>query len=245
MPHENLTPRPHSTPGPCPARGGEKQIPGNHAMKNDFLKCTKTENSRRRHENWGLNKGSLGFVLLAFSSLLSPPAFGEVGAPVSISGPGGTGTTPGTGADGDNLNMILTYTSVDYIDVTVLVGSPGPVLVNFQAGSGPVTNDTGQTWTSFTLELPQNDAGASFVSDAWLDNSGAFTTVVTGPDSVTFSGGSVPPNSSFDPIGEMMVTENFTIVETPYVVPEPSTGGLLLFGLLGAASGRRRRPRVA
>jgi hypothetical protein len=243
MPHENLTPRPQSTPGPFPARRAEKQIPNSHTVKNDFLKCTKTENSRRRHENWGINKASLGFILLACSSLLNPPAFGQA---VSISGPGGTGTTgPESDPQAAVLDTILTYTSVNYIDVTVPFPEIGLLAVNF-GGSFGVTNDTGQTWTGFTLDLPpnfgENSAEATF-SQEWGDASGEFTTVEVGLFEVFFSGGSILPGSSFDPVGVIEPQENgsFTLVETPYAVPEPSIGGLLLFGLLGAVSGRRFR----
>ena len=130
---------------------------------------------------------SLGFVILAFSSLLAPLTFGQDIFSINISGPGGTGTAPVPNG-GYFLDSTLTYTSADYIDVNVGVSTPGIILVN--AESYFVTNNTGQTWTGFTLELQPGFSGASFTAGTWMDNSGDFPTVVTGADSVSFSGGS-------------------------------------------------------
>jgi hypothetical protein len=156
---------------------------------------------------------------------------------ISFSGPGGTGSDGLT--SGTLTEPRLTYTSIDFIDVTITVDSAGSYLINEAPLSGDVFNNTGQTWVAFDLSLQASSVG-SFVMN-WANND--FATVTQSPTDILFSNGSIADNGHFDPYGSFSTPSagTFTIRETPMTaVPEPSSIGAMALAALGAIFFRRR-----
>jgi hypothetical protein len=158
---------------------------------------------------------------------------------VSFSGPGGTGSDGLTG--GNLTEPRLDYTSINFIDVTINFDSAGTYTVNEAPGFGDIANHTGQTWTSFDLQIRPGSVG-TFNAD-WSGN--AFSTITQSGTDIFFSNGTVANNGHFDPFGTFTAQGAGTIVirETPGIVPEP--GAAVLPGLGGLfAIGALRRKRL-
>lgn len=182
-----------------------------------------------------------GFLLAGAIAvaLLRTSALADITS-VSFSGPGGTGTDGLTG--GTLTEPRLTYTSIDYIDVTITIDAAGSYLVNEAPGFGYVHNTTGQAWAGFQLTILPGST-TTFTSD-WFDAASDLTTVAQTPATIVFSGGTVPDSGFFEPNGHFSALSSGTVVirETPLAeVPEPTTSAAMLFGSLILFSVCRKR----
>jgi hypothetical protein len=181
-------------------------------------------------------------TLLVALALATTAQADIVGTP-TISGPGGTGVI---GPNGGTLTEpALNYTSLAPLDVTITVDSAARYYVSETtsfAGITGVENNTGVSWSGFTWQLisevpgslvydpnSPNFSGIDFFFPAYFANA-------TGtPTLATFSGGTLPSGSFFEPAFKIDFPSAGTYVvrETPIAVPEPS--GLILLAL-GAAT---------
>lgn len=186
----------------------------------------------------------------------------------SASGPGlqsfsfnnfAIGTTNNDNVVGASDNLILinqkAFGVSDYIDMEFSVVNSGGT-TEYLLTEG-LANNTSDTWTSYRIELGFGVGGGyvSSVSGDGLDfdspdfDSPAelvipfFADLVFGEDVITLDDGAMGPLSFSDLIFSVDVPDgisSFTIRQIPVVVPEPSTALLLLGGLMGLASSRRR-----
>lgn len=189
-----------------------------------------------------------GLAMLALFAAVSNRASAEVIAE-TFSGPGGTGHDGEIGGFGpDFIAPVLDFTSVNYIDVTVTVDEATIFLV--EASFGSVKNDTGLTWSGFTLENETPNMG-SLLGD-WLeaDSPRKFTLVGDSATDVSFStlggGPGVANGGFFLPQGNYSATGagTITIREFPTAVPEPNSILLAIFATAGLSMFSRRRSEL-
>jgi hypothetical protein len=166
-------------------------------------------------------------------------AFAGLITGVSFSGPGGVGIDGATFANVTEPS--LQFTSVDYIDVYVTVDSAGVYNINQAPGFGGLSNFTGQTLTSLTIENLTPEVG-SFLID-WTLYSSPFTSLSNSSNVVVASGGAgVPNNTGMGIFGNYLANGPGTFVLRETVaVPEAST--LALLGALGCGVPLLRRRR--
>ena len=155
--------------------------------------------------------------------------------PIVFSGPGGTGSDGLT--SGNLTEPRLTFTSMNFIDVTMSVDSAGTYNFNQAPSFGGTLNNTGVTWTGFKLAMQAGGVG-TFTSP-WQDSPGFAQATVT-PNSVVFPTENVPSGTSFAFFGNFTTTGPGTVIirETP--VPEPSSFVLAGLGALALGLARRR-----
>jgi hypothetical protein len=183
-------------------------------------------------------RGKVALWLVVVLGLLAPARAGTI-TNLSASGPGGALTA--FGLNGAEALVALTYTSINYIDVTLNVSAGGAYELYEGGGVPSVANNTGTTWTGFTFSLFSAPPGTQFTG-ADPDDSGRFNTVVPTPNLVTYTNGSVPPGSFFKPTVAFTTPTGgmVTIRETP--TPEPATIlSVALAGLVGMGCLWRRR----
>jgi hypothetical protein len=146
----------------------------------------------------------------------------------------------GTSSTGGNLTEpFLTYASLNFIDVTIVVDAAGTYTINEAPLFGGVSNHTGQTWLGFDLSLQIGAVGV-FNND-WATSNNTFATIVQTPTEILFSGGNVPNNTTFGAFGTFNAVSagTFVIRETPLTVPEPSSVALFALGIMGGVLFRR------
>jgi hypothetical protein len=171
----------------------------------------------------------------------------------SVTGPGGFGNPNFFSSVSE---PSLTYTSLDYLDVTLTVDSDGYYDLSQAPGLGGVFNATGTTWTGFKVEILSSNVGVEFTPLQFAppgkplayDYGNKFPSVAWSPSLIIFSGGTLPNLTTTAPVMafQMAGAGTVTFRETP-IVPEPSSCAL---GLLGGVSlvgwaWRKRRSAVA
>ncbi len=162
---------------------------------------------------------------------------------ITFSGPGGTVADGGT--SGNLTEPILTYTAVDYIDVSITVNSAGSYNINEAPLFGIIHNSTGQAWSGFQLVNLTPSLGS--FDNSWSYYTSPFTSLLNTTTLVVASGGAgVPDGTGMSMFGNYVTTGPGTLVlrETPIAVPEPATITLLSSALLligGIQLFRRRK----
>ena len=182
------------------------------------------------------------FAIAAILGLAASSATAALILPSTYSGPGGTGID---GVAGGNLiEPHLFFSSVDYIDVIMTVDSSGTYNFNEAPAFGSAFNNTGQTWTGFSLQMVGGGVGTFVQSPSvWADYPGFSPANVTAT-SVLFPTESVLSATSFAFTGYFTASGPgmVTIRETPLVapVPEPASCAVGLALLAVAVVGRRQ-----
>lgn len=165
----------------------------------------------------------------------------------TVGGPGGTGSFA---VDSNGvIRVTKTFTSVDYIDVTITVpastGHSGTPPLSISEG---ITNSTQTDWSDFHLELIVVKPSIGSILSP-LSAPPPFTTIQYGDTSVKFGGGSVSTGEVFyipyltaGIVDPERMGYTMTIRQTPSV-PEPETGLLALAGFGLFLSALRRKSR--
>ena len=192
-------------------------------------------------------------VLVASAALAAAPAWGGIVSigPDGAASPGGSiisaDITPG---DPTSAYLNLDFTALAPIDIAIRTTGSAPV-----ATYGDSVNDTGRTWTGFTVR--EVDGQASFLAlndpndldGTYSDQPGWTVALSDDGSTLTFSGGRIAPGMSLDQVIGLRLPLDpgeVTLAFAPLSVPEPANAALCLLGLaLLGASWRRRRARTA
>jgi hypothetical protein len=200
-------------------------------------------------------------LLTGGSSLFAAPIFYVAGGGIAITG---QNTATAGNTVGTAWTVSETMTSAGTLGISDTDGAPlapGPVFGGFTSGTWitkTVLNNTGETWTSFEMELQQilgtasgDGDGLSFAQGAGLVfTSNVFSTITRQDitrDYLNFSGGSVASGASVS--FTFAVTDNSPqtpvfLLQTPNrsdrVPDSGSTAVLLLLGVAGLVGFRRK-----
>jgi hypothetical protein len=171
----------------------------------------------------------------------------------SVSGPGGLGS-PNFFANVSE--AALTYTSVDYLDISLTVDAAGYYDLSQAPSQGFVTNNSGVPWTGFKIEILSSDVAVEFTPALFpppgdppaYDYGGVFPFPAWSTSLILFSGGPLNSGFSMAPVSAFQMAGAGTVVfrETP-IVPEPSSVLLATLGsaLALATAIAKKRPKVA
>ncbi len=199
--------------------------------------------------------GSRGLAIAGFVTLVLGTA-GTANAAaiildITASGPG-LGSFVANSIDNDANSLVLTKTfdNVAPITLTFTVGHSQGGGNQFAVSEG-IFNNTGTEFTDFHFAIVEPPQGNGVVFNSFNQSTLAGFTLdsppSSGPRNLNFTGSLGSPASAlasfklspFDPGNGNTYT--FQLVQTPTVVPEPGTWGLLVAGLLGVAGVVRRR----
>ena len=189
-----------------------------------------------------MKTAKLCFLAVLVASFVPASATAQITG-ITFSGPGGTGFDGGTA--GNLTEPVLIYSAVNFIDVSITVGSAGVYNVNEAPSLGRIENLTGQGWSAF--ELVNLTPGLGSFDNSWSYYTSPFTSLVNTATLVEASGGAgVPSGSGMSMFGNYVTSGpgTFVLRETPISVPEPSSVILAAVGCIGLIGlGWRRRQR--
>jgi hypothetical protein len=204
-----------------------------------------------------IRRGKANFKRLALASALALTCgwVGTAGAAAVITDI--TASGPGLGS--------FSFSPIDQdtrsIDMTKIFDSVNPITLTFtvEHGTGPanpytisesIVNNTHIDWNDFHFQIiePPKANGTVFTSFNQSTLSGFALDGTSGPRNLDFTGLLVNGGlatasfdlSPFDP-GANNPSVTFEIIQTPSVVPEPSTWAMLIAGVIGVAGMLRRR----
>jgi hypothetical protein len=170
-------------------------------------------------------------VLALTMSLPGASYGGHFTSPVTVGGPGGTGTSSLNTAQSAKITKI--FTSINSIDISFTAAADAANDLTPYDFQETITNMTGLTWTDFEVRIIMAPAGT--VIGNTLANTPLGPGVISPDGQVeTFSGGgTVPSGSTFDSFGIDIqppagASGTYILQETPSI-PEPAS--LVLFGL--------------
>jgi hypothetical protein len=177
-------------------------------------------------------------VSISFAFGGRPAAAGFVTiSPTGSTGPGGTITFSEIGPfDTTSANVNTDFTSLSFIPIAATVSDSSPVSIY-----GTNVNDTGATWTQFTVTVV---SGSAFFQDpnnpfdpysTYTDNPNWSVSLVNNGQTAIFSGGLISAGDSLDTFLGIVVTnpsQPFTIDLTASAVPEPSSMFLAAIGVM-------------
>jgi hypothetical protein len=197
---------------------------------------------------------SAGTIATSPAPVPSGPGLGIVSvAAILTPNPNNDNQTGGGISDNDLLITLKRFDSKSYIDIVFTV-NPSDGITEYKVTEF-VDNNSNANWSSYKMQLGTG-TGTSFVLSPSTDQldfdapnydlpptSGAFGTIGTSPDELTFSGGSQGSGAQqytfrLD-IPDLSQTSTFTLRQIPTAVPEPNTFALIGMVLCGFIARRR------